>query len=473
MDQRLDLCPVRYWAKSTPKAIAFNDTNKKVSFQQLDLLIDDLYLQLSDQQVQEGDRLVSISKNSFELVTLQLCCIRYAIIFCPLNPRFSSTEIEQCIDQLVTSKIWTADKVRRKGTLQLQFKISGVRHKNLLLDNIPLDSEKICNIIFTSGSSGQAKAVMHNFRNHYYSAKGSLNTIALKAPDINYLSLPQFHISGYATVIRTILSGATLFLSQDNLSVCLLKKEKITHLSLVSTQLYRLLHDACFKASKLTIKHLLLGGSAFSESLLTETRNRGFVFHLSYGSTEMSSQIATSSNNTKLLLLPYRELKIKNDEILLRGATRFIGYFKNQVCTSTIASEKWFKSKDIGYFKQKKLTILGRKDRQFISGGENIQPEKIEETLLTLPYIEQAYVVPFADKQFGQRPVAFIKWRADKRPKHTIKQDLQTKLASFLQPIHYFDLPMQIGFKISLKELCLYARQHHHEIDITNKNKPF
>ncbi|AGH82444.1 O-succinylbenzoic acid--CoA ligase [Psychromonas sp. CNPT3] len=464
MAQKLNLCPVRYWAKRTPNAIAFIEDKESTTFLQLDAYIESVQLQLTAQNVRAGDRLVAIQKNALSLVILQLCCLRYAIIFCPLNARFSPLEIKQRVDILANPKIWDPSANDQQSTLLLDFTISKELANATALDDIHINSEDICNIIFTSGSSGQAKAVMHNFRNHYYSALGSLSIIALRAPNINYLSLPQFHISGYATVMRTILAGATLFLSPNCLSVSLLKQQKITHLSLVSTQLYRLLKDPEFQEKGLSIKHILLGGSAFSDALLVETKKRGFVFHLSYGSTEMSSQIATSTNDTNLSVLMYRQLKIDNNEILLRGKTRFMGYFKNQVASSLINDNVWFKSKDAGSLNNHHVTVLGRKDRQFISGGENIQPEKIEALLLNLTYIEQAYVVPITDLQFGQRPVAFITWRAEEPTTKTIKRDLKNKLASFLHPIHYFALPPQIGFKISLKELRVYAEQHKNEI---------
>ena len=53
------------------------------------------------------------------------------------------------------------------------------------------------------------------------------------------------------------------------------------------------------------------------------------------------------------------------------------------------------------------LKMIGRKDSMFISGGENIQPQEIEERLSEIPGIEQSIVVPVQDPEFGNRPVAF------------------------------------------------------------------
>ena len=55
------------------------------------------------------------------------------------------------------------------------------------------------------------------------------------------------------------------------------------------------------------------------------------------------------------------------------------------------------------------MKMIGRKDSMFISGGENIQPQEIEERLSEISGIEQSIVVPVQDPEFGNRPVAFLK----------------------------------------------------------------
>ena len=116
---------------------------------------------------------------------------------------------------------------------------------------------------------------MHCFNNHYHSAIGSKSGTALRAKDRDLLSLPVFHISGFAMVIRTLIAGAALVISPEELSVSLLKKEKITHLSLLATQLYRLLTSLDFQAKELSIKHLLLGGSIFLTGCWCKPDNGG------------------------------------------------------------------------------------------------------------------------------------------------------------------------------------------------------
>jgi O-succinylbenzoic acid--CoA ligase len=76
----------------------------------------------------------------------------------------------------------------------------------------------------------------------------------------------------------------------------------------------------------------------------------------------------------------------------------------------------------------------------FISGGENIHPEVIEQVLESLPGIRRAVVLPLADAIFGQRPVAFI-LRADDAPEALWRAELVKRLPKFMIPIRLEQWP--------------------------------
>lgn len=449
--QQLTTCPVAWQAQQNPNAIAIETDNQKITFLMLHRHITSLSAQLITLNMHKADRLVCIANNGLSLVLLQFACLRNAFIFCPINPKFSQPEIQQRLTLLNSTFIWQEDN---QDSLPLNFE----EVANQETPDCAIDPVDIISIIFTSGSSGFPKPVMHHFSNHFYSASGSQSIIPLTTGDKNLLSLPLFHISGYATVMRTLLAGATLRISNKKMDTKRLIKNKITHLSLVSSQLLQLLQDTQFQVNIMSIKHLLLGGSAFPEKILIETRKRGFTYHLSYGSTEMASQIATSTNNQTLRLLPYRQLKIIDGEIQLSGATRFAGYFKEDTISGLIEKSCYFASADLGEANGEIIKVIGRKDRQFISGGENIQPEEIEKLLLSFPKLAQAYVIPINDPYYGYRPVAFIKWHEGEQL-DKLKLFMQENIISFKQPLHYLTLPDQQGLKPNLKQLVNIALQ--------------
>jgi O-succinylbenzoic acid--CoA ligase len=447
-------CPVRHQAIYNGQAIALQIDQQKITFQQLDAQLLHLQEQLTKQVVSDKDklppRLVCIAQNSFELVLMQLLCLRLGWIFCPLNPRFTDSEIQARLAILNSNYCW-ADQPNRHVLDKINLLTLNVccSHNppptTQKLEPLIINPEKACNIIFTSGSSGFPKAIVHSYSNHFFSAQGSQAVIALTNNDHNLLSLPLFHIGGYATVIRTIVAGGCLHITDSPLDFSLLKRHKITHLSLVSTQLKRLLSDASFHQKYCCIKHILLGGSAFPASLLAILTSRGFQFHLSYGCTEMASQVATSTNSEALKVLPYRQVSIINDEVYCRGETRCIGYFENKQLRF-IAPEKWLNIKDIGSIADGYLTILGRKDRQFISGGENIMPEEIERACLQHSSVEKVYACAINDQQYGQRVVAFVAFSISstmtfQQQCTALQRYLLTQLTRFKRPDRYFQWP--------------------------------
>ena len=127
--------------------------------------------------------------------------------------------------------------------------------------------------------------------------------------------------------------------------------------------------------------------------------------------------------------LPKREMRLsKEGEILVRGETLFVGYLQNGEVIQPL-KEGWFPTGDIAHYDLNfGFTIVGRKDWQFISGGENIQPEEIERALLEHPEILEAVVIPQKDSEFGMRPTALIK---STNP-HLTLDDLKKKLLDHL-----------------------------------------
>jgi len=223
-----------------------------------------------------------------------------------------------------------------------------------------------------------------------------------------------------------------------------------------------------------SLKCILLGGSAIPKTLIEQAVKLGLNIYLSYGLTEMSSQVATgkvgADNKANIKVLPYRELTISPEgEILVRGEVLFKGYitgnklnlpqsmsFSNAFVGNLDKNVPWFPTGDMGHLdKENNLTISGRRDSMFISGGENIHPEEIEKALLNIKGIEHAIVVPKDDKEYGQRPVAFIKFSKDPLPEDEIIQTLQALLPKFKIPTAFLPWPQNLisqGLKISRQE---------------------
>jgi O-succinylbenzoic acid--CoA ligase len=299
---------------------------------------------------------------------------------------------------------------------------------NLLPGDIPTRSQPLENgpglknasvILMTSGSSGNPKAACINFESLFYNAAGSNEMIPVKPSDRWLLSLPLYHVGGLGILLRCFLAGGTVVLPAPNtpLASALLEQE-ISHVSLVPTQLLMIMDRRISRRERLRLKAILLGGAAVTSDIIHRARECHLPMFISYGLTEMGSQVATSFIDTALTpdgrirakVLKYRDVAIAHDgEILVRGKTLFQGYRDGRTIVDPMDANGWFATGDLGTLDEDGyLIVRGRKDGMFISGGENIQPEEIESALLETGLLVQALVVPQHDKEYGQVPVAFV-----------------------------------------------------------------
>ena len=308
-------------------------------------------------------------------------------------------------------------------------------------------------IVFTSGSQGKPKAVVHTAANHIFSALGSAHNIPLCSDDTWMIALPLYHVSGLSIIFRTMCYGAcslitskVSFRNKTAPEVRLL--DQSTHLSLVETQFQRLFQMSEVDLSYPSKKAILIGGSSLSSNLLQLALKAGIPVCGSYGCTEMGSQISTTSlRNPKETfrttgkVLPFRKVKIDSSgEILLGGATLCAGYIHGDNWKKITNNQGFFASGDIGKFCNSELKIIGRKDALFICGGENIQPEEIELVLKAHPDILEAICVPVPDTEYGKKPVAFISVKNNLMIPDNLNDHLQFHLAKYKHPKKIFDL---------------------------------
>ena len=313
----------------------------------------------------------------------------------------------------------------------------------------PLPVDQPATVVFTSGSSGTPKAALHTIGNHYFSAEGANQNIPLNPGDRWLLSLPLYHVGGLAIMFRCWLAGATAVIADPAVDLSrALREHSITHVSMVPTQLRRLLETSDGAAAD-TLSTLLLGGGPLPGTLLEAAYDRGYPLHTTYGMTETSSQVTTTPPGASLdrlttagQRLPHREVAISaQQEILVRGKVLFQGYVEGDTLHDPRDEDGWLHTGDLGRIDDEGyLHVQGRKDNQFISGGENIQPEEIERALVQLDAIRRAVVVPVPDDEFGQRPAAFVDADAD-APLSQLASQLEASLPRFMIPIQFYSWP--------------------------------
>ena len=236
-----DTCPIHYWAKEAPQHIAIEAGSVKLSYQTLNRRVASLAQQLARKGFVPGDRLVVPAKGSLESLLLAWACLRAGVVFCPLNPAFPVAQQLDMAKRLQAGSVCQTESVDDYSSQLTSITLDFLAEADA--DEPPaLDGRQLCNTIFTSGSSGTPKAVLHRVANHLASAHGSASFIPVDQNSGWLLSLPLFHIGGYAIPFRVFMAGGRIILDDEPHTLPVrLEQQSITHLSLVPTQLWRLL----------------------------------------------------------------------------------------------------------------------------------------------------------------------------------------------------------------------------------------
>jgi len=401
------------------------------------------------------------------VVALWGCSIGGYVAF-PLNTRYPVHELLRLLDDIEPSLCISLEPFGHFSTVLFKDLLTQGRASSGEISEL-FNQELAATLLMTSGSAGKAKIVQHSHVNHISSANGSNKNIPLNRSSRWMLALPLYHIGGLAVLYRSAMAGGAVIIPAESALILeSIRTEKVTHASFVATQFTRSLEAPNASAILAGLEAILLGGSEIPIPVIEKALNHKLPIHLSYGSTEMASQITTTSlgqiNPAAInsgALLADRDLIISHEgEILVRGATLAQGYLRGKSLFEIRDAEGWFHTGDVGYMNvQGLLTVTGRMDNQFISGGENIQPEHIESTLCKMDGISQALVLPRYDREFGARPVAYIQLENRNIAAKDIGSFLRKSLPGYMIPVAIFRIPDEFvgrGLKISRHELSEY-----------------
>lgn len=439
---------------------------------------------LLEQGVTHKSSIALIGKNSLELLISYLAILSLGGRVIPLNPQFPLGKISQLCQEFDIEFYHSIEPLNLSFTKEIllpsissalasMHNISFNRSdSDTLMVNISEDEYSEDNYLWydaltmtlTSGSSGNPKAVVHNIMNHLSSAEGVCKEVRFNQESSWLFSLPLFHVSGQGIVWRWLLKRAVLVINTVDFIHGI---NQSSHSSLVMTQLKRYVQH-CDKNIVKHDKTFLLGGSYLEPEWCAKAEKLGINCYMGYGMTEFASTVTAKrydSNPTVGHVLPGKACKIIDEQVYLQGESAGLGYWKNGGIDSFVDEQGWYRSGDRGCWKGDELSILGRCDNMFISGGENIQPEEIESILLKHPDIIQAFIIPITDDVFGQRPCAIVELNEQSTQRVTEEQQivditiwLNKYLERFKHPVVYYlfsrEVLSQTGqIKITRREL--------------------
>jgi Acyl-CoA synthetases (AMP-forming)/AMP-acid ligases II len=301
----------------------------------------------------------------------------------------------------------------------------------------------------TGGSSGAMKLARHDEHTIGAAVRGFAEHFGVNRVDAIGL-LPAWHVSGLMAWARCRFTGGTYRVWRWK---CVERGERPEparsggeFLSLVPTQLARLLGDATSEAWLREFRAVLIGGGPAWPELRTKAREARLPLAFSYGMTETAALVAAqlpeeflAGDDTSGRALPHARLRTAADGRLeIEAASLFYGYWPG-----TRATGGW-RTDDLGAIDAAgRLTVRGRADALIISGGEKVNPTEVEAALRTAGGAELAdvAVVGLPHPDWGSEVVALYVGEVGLEPK--LRAELARILAPSKRPKRY--LPVAVA----------------------------
>ena len=299
--------------------------------------------------------------------------------------------------------------------------------------------DDVCNMQYTSGTTGFPKGVMLTHYNVVNNGKCIGDRMGLSTADRMMIQVPMFHCFGMVlSMTSSITHGATLcpmpYFSAKSSLACI-NQEKITCFNGVPTMFIAMFNHADYR--KTDFSHMrtgIMAGSGCPPELMRraarpdEMNMQGIVSV--YGQTESAPGSTMSAWTDSIdvrcdtvgYAFPHVQCKIidpetgetlpagQNGEFCSRGYNTMKGYYKMPLATAqAIDAEGWLHSGDIACRDENgNYRITGRLKDMIIRGGENIYPKEIEEFIYTHPSVKDVQVIGVPDKKYGEEAMACI-----------------------------------------------------------------
>lgn len=406
-----------------------------------------------------GDRIALYGPSSSSYIIAVHAAQLLELTIVPINIRLSQAEVHMQLQQADVQFV-ISDRPIDAPVKRLPFHVVKPA-PDVLVRHMP--KHYIQSMLFTSGTTGRPKAVEQTMLNHFSSAMNAARHTGSYPDDRFLVVTPLFHMSGLAVVYRSVIYGIPLILEphfSPNKTITWIQTEHITHISLVSVMLDRLLEAGL---RRFDLRVVLTGGGPVPLPILTRALDRGIPVMQTYGMTETASQVATllpeeairKIGSAGKAIAP-TEIRINRyQEIEVKGPTVMNGYFANPEATAAaFTADGYLKTGDLGRIDADGyLYVLDRRSDLIISGGENIYPAEVEAALLSISGITEAGVVGRFDPVWGQVPVAFI---VSTLSETDVRQEMERLLAKYKCPVSYFyrdTLPRNANGKLIRRQL--------------------
>jgi len=387
---------------------------------------------------------------------------------CPLflgNPGWGQTEWEQVLTLVQPHLIW--------GDISIVpgWNSTNAEHDTSSITATKTQSNKGWIMIPTGGSSGKIRFAIHTWETLMAAVKGFQRHFQISQVN-SFCVLPLYHVSGLMQFLRSFTSGGKLvilpFKAVEAGEMSEIDPSEF-FISLVPTQLQRLLSHSLLTYWLSQFRTVLLGGGPAWDDLLQAARSQQIQLALTYGMTETAAQIATLKPEEFLAnhyhcgkVLPHAQVTIGDrlnhplaanqpGKVIIQSRSLALGYYPETDFQGVLQPD------DIGFLdKQGGLHILGRDSDKIITGGENVFPAEVEAAIRATGYVTDVCVVGVSDRHWGQVITAVYTPKDASISADLLRTALKNQLSKFKQPKHWISvecLPRNAQGKINREQL--------------------